>query len=356
MSNINIQTLDFIDAPFLVKEEIPGSILKEKLPTKDEVQKLAGDYVGLRILTEQGIQNKFPLHTPANVFLSLKAFEKNAYKLCREAQELTAFKLKRAGALKFKHSEQFGKLAEQAASVVPEDRVFPSEHVLSKKKADFSKIAELDESFFGVVTFSGSKKYPMYNQYLVKTAEEFFDANYKTLRPSVRKEFAEKIKLNASRFDHKVKSATLMDYAAQEYSPNFELLLQVRKVFLNGNREVDKLATVAKTLDPFRFAKLLEAFDKKAGLDRYYDKDIPDAYITVFGLTKKADFEVTIGNNTITGERLKAWAASEKGQQKIAEMMGPATIQEFKAAPVEVFSSLPRPHKTLIAEYVNAST
>ena len=353
MSNINIQALDFIDDPFLVKEAVAENILKEKLPTREEIQKLSGDYVGLRILTEQGIQNKFPLHTPANVFLSLKAFEKNAYKLCKSAQELVAIKLKRAGAFDFAPSEQFKKLAEQAESNPPMERLYPADEVLSKKKPDMSKVADLDSSFFGVISKDGAKKYPLYNQYLVKTAEEFFDANYKTLNPPIRKEFAEKIKLNASRFGHIVKSAAIMDYAAQEYSPNFELYLQSRKVFMGGNREVDKLATLAKTLDPFRFVKLLEEFDKQAGLNRYYDSQFPDAYGSVFGLTKKAEAEVTIGGNTVTASILQKFANSEKGERKIAELLGTSALKDFKSAPFDVFTSLPKPHKEQIIDYIN---
>ena len=353
MSNINIQALDFIDEPFLVKEKISSTILKEKLPTREEIQKLAGDYVGLRILTEQGIQNKFPLHTEANVFLSLKAFEKNAYKLIPEAQELVALKLKRAGALKFEHTEQFDNLVKQAEEHVPMERLFKSEEVLSKKKADMSKVANLDDSFFGVISRDGSKKYPLYNQYLVKTAEEFFNANYKSLKPSIRKEFAEKIKLNASRFGHKLVSDSVQDYAATEYSPHVELYLQARKLFVDNPRELDKLATLAKTLDPFRFVKLLESFDKQAGLTRYYDAQFPDAFGSVFGLSKQADFQVTIGNSTMTGEMLRKFVDSEKGQQKIAELIGTSAVHDFKESPVEVFQSLPKPHREMILDYVS---
>ena len=354
MGIINMVTLDFIDEPFVISNA-PEFVLKEKLATKQEVQNLAGDLIGLQVMTEQGVENRFPLHTPANVFLSLKAFEKNAHKLCDEAQRLVASKLKRAGASKFSPSELFCKVAEAADLNIPATRIFSSNEILAKAAPDNTKLASLDDSFFGLVN-GEERKYPLCNRLLIKTAEDFFEENFDRFSPKFRKEFAEKIMLNAGRIGHNIKLASIREYGATTHSSDLELDLNLRKNLIHDKKEIEvlnKLALVARTVNPYKFAKGLEAFDKSAGIDKYWDKNIADPYKTTFGITKTAEVKFKVGNKQVTESQL--YKLADSVLDGLESQLGQEAIQGLKDEPLSVFPSLPRPYQELIVAAIEAT-
>jgi hypothetical protein len=221
-----------------------------------------------------------------------------------------------------------------------------------------TKLASLDDSFYGVVFTNHQgeqvRKYPMYNGELVKKAEGFFNESYQTLKPMIRKELAEKIALNAKRFSHKIKSAAVNTYASKKYSPELSLALDARKLFLEDKESkatLDKLARLHKTINPYRFAKALELFDKHAGLDKLYGKEIGDAYVSTFGLRQSGEYEIKIGGQLVTGDQIRKFADSS-AVMDMFDILGKDVIDELKKYPVEIFDALPSPYQEAIADKI----
>ena len=103
-------------------------------------------------------------------------------------------------------------------------------------------------------------------------------------------------------------------------------------------------------MDPQECAQVLEAFDKHAGIAKYWDTEIADPYMSVFKMQKIADYSYCDGEHEISGEELKKFTKKDSYKEKLQAYMDNSIIEELERNPIEVFDSLPKPEKRLLID------
>lgn len=213
---------------------------------------------------------------------------------------------------------------------------------------------------FGVVTKTASGKvqgaFPLHSDEMVKQAVEFFRENREMMAPKYRHELASSIVKNAAATGTFIKDATVRSYASDQYSPNLEGNLEARRQLVkNGadkdaERVLNELERIQGRLTPRQFAQSLEAFDKQAGLDRHWDKSIKDPWLSTFEYVKKASWSWSSGDQEVTESQLVEFVS--KHADSLSGYVNQNIITELKRHPVEIFDSLPRPEKEIIASKI----
>ena len=191
--------------------------------------------------------------------------------------------------------------------------------------------------------------YPLDSLLQIKTAAEFFPDNRNHFHPKLRREFCSNLVKRAAMVGHPL-SDEIHKYGSATYAPTVEVevALEGRKGVLSDRNAVvlDKLAAMRPQMTPDDFALALGEFDKMAGIEHFYDCDIPDPYYSVFGKVAASDDTVVIGNDIMTDNELKCFA---KGDFRLMrDTFGSDMADEFKKDPRGIFDSLPVDQKKMI--------
>lgn len=369
MASFAHMKLDFYDDPSFLRDEtsVPEFVKQAKVGGVNSLEKVAERDFALVIITPDGsVLPKYPVHTPADTWLSLKAFEKNAHKLPIRMQETAAnnlgLALEKWAMLDTKLDPTFYTLIAQNTnkSNVVEVKTNDEYFQLSVKTASDMFDARLEKSEdleFGVVTkdASGNKirKYPMHNEEYVKKADAWFAENYQTLHPELRHQFADKLVRNAYFHGVKLANNVALKYAGDDYSPHFEAEVRSRRQLVLDDTELHLLDDVLEkkaAMAPDECAKVLQAIDVRLGLDKYWDSHISDPYATVFALPKLADYSYDDGNSRVSGEDIRSFTKRKNFRETLQAYVSKEIIDELESNPVEVFESLPKPEKRLIVD------
>ncbi len=109
-----------------------------------------------------------------------------------------------------------------------------------------------------------------------------------------------------------------------------------------------KTAAVAPWCDPLVLIGALEEFDKAAGLDVFYDRDLMDPYFCLLGIQKTAEEDYTFShaNDSITGHAL--CRLSTMGEGSVKDLFGCDLAKAFRKDPIAIFKSLPLKQKTVL--------
>jgi hypothetical protein len=220
------------------------------------------------------------------------------------------------------------------------------------------KIAAHNADAFGVTVKTAEGKtisrFPMNTPELVKQASEYWWDHHDRLAPKYRRELACGIVKNASRHGMHLDDQRIAAYTGDTYARGLEGNVMARASELKGDqikegsRTLTSLLKMAEHLDPMKFAEILEAFDKKAGLDRAWGKSIKDPYLSTFetGAIKQAQWSYRMGNDTINGDQLRRFMSGHP--EALRGYVDQHIISELKLYPIEIFDSLPRPAKEVI--------
>lgn len=204
-------------------------------------------------------------------------------------------------------------------------------------------------------------RYPLDRLDHVKQASAYFEEWWKQLLPEDRHEYAVNLVKRASELGVPV-SPLAQKYGSETFASaeSLKTAFIMRRNLLDEEGKTKHAAmldaleqlTVDAALSgekvaawrgvpagPAFFATVLEEFDKQAGLDRFYDSHVPDAYLSIFGDTKTAEFSETLGNLTVTATMLGSLA--RKGKQKVRDVFGEDLAKEFVSDPVGIYKSLP---------------
>ena len=206
-------------------------------------------------------------------------------------------------------------------------------------------------------------RYPIDSYAQVKAASAYFGEHYKLFAPEERREYAVNLMKQASAMAIDVPDIA-RKYGAQGLAPEFEIKIafDARRSELQAYPDVlrvldavedviltqggAKLASLA--LHPVEACALLSEFDKDTGLNRSYDKTIPDPYLSIFGekTASKAAWSDIIGNDMITYSDLKRLA--HVGTHTVRDTFGEDFQEEFRKDPIGVYESLPRDQKKMV--------
>lgn len=149
----------------------------------------------------------------------------------------------------------------------------------------------------------------------------------------------------------------LAHYTAREMGTDVEFGIdcRIRHLTLEYREPLEQLKKIARAQPPEELAELLQDLDYETGLALRYDRDVPDAYATVYGrqvkqasAVKRASLE--IGGRAIPADRIEQFLRGKPEQ--VAQAFGEDVANQLAENPVEVLSSLPEPHRMAIARMI----
>jgi len=348
--NTLLVNLDFYDDS--------GTLLRDLVPNASDLPdfvkqahvmtgKEDRDLYALVLKDQNGFHKKFPTYDVGNTWVSSSYFVENMDKLTKEAQVVAASNLKVA-------CEAFGipvlEDIEKLASDVDTNFV----NIEGKSPERLVKVASSS-----VYALNG--KYPLNNAKQVMQASEYFNSFAPRFTPEERREYAVKVASVAEQYGLPVSDSIEM-YAGTTINSDVSEHLKSRQHLLalepwdtdDAEWTLDELSKVAHTLKPEELAPALAQFDRKNGLDRYWDKDILDPYASL--LTKVAsgfnpgDEVIQVGPLTVTVSALQKLT---QNRRLLVEQFGEEFANEYTNDPVSVFESMPTPQKRIILNLAN---
>jgi hypothetical protein len=186
----------------------------------------------------------------------------------------------------------------------------------------------------------------------VKVACKWFEEKHEKMPIELRHKYATAIQTRSEELGMGQQKGTIAKYAGDAYGGQIEGHLSSRRRLLDGSKyaeEFGKLASARKDLTPYQFAQLLHAFDKKAGLNRYYDNYLKDPFQATFASSNPASYSWMSkkSSRTLTSEEIEKVINTK--HEKIAEYFGKGIAAELKKDPVPIFDSMPNDVKEVIA-------
>ncbi len=208
--------------------------------------------------------------------------------------------------------------------------------------------------------FALRDRYPLDNLKQVKRAAAYFDEQGVRMSPADRHEYCVNMTKRAGALGIPV-SEEAQKYGSETYAPEEEIkvAMDVRRNLASGNEKLigmlNGLMSKQAHIPPEVFCETLGMIDTTFGLNHHYDRYVPDPYWTTYGLEKQAEFVETIGNETITGEQLQAFAKEKQDARGTLEkVFAMDLVDEFCKDPIGIFKSLPREQKLLIMRMASA--
>ncbi|HUV85265.1 MAG TPA: hypothetical protein VMV86_06100 [Methanosarcinales archaeon] len=210
------------------------------------------------------------------------------------------------------------------------------------------------------------EKYPIETEEQVKLANDYFGKYIEKFHPIERASIASNIEKRAEAMNVNLDSGWVSNYARRtSYSPDFDIHMSMRKkacadksIKISENKMVkaaDLLQKLADNKDAHKPKDMIYAlaqFDKLAGLESRYDKDMRDPIFTVFGSSNNPGFDIEKLSGGINEKQLKIAASNEAFIQKLASTFGNDFSRDFKNSPMDIFKSMPDPEKQMIAGFV----
>jgi len=135
----------------------------------------------------------------------------------------------------------------------------------------------------------------------VTRAALFFEEKWATFEPPTRREICQELVKTAVDLGVETLPERVLSYASDSWNPEVVQQLEARRQFLRKNAatrqfvavidQFEKMAMLPN-VDAEKFAEELYAFDKKAGLTRYYDTRLADSYAATFGLQEASSPDI----------------------------------------------------------------
>lgn len=207
------------------------------------------------------------------------------------------------------------------------------------------------------------RRYPIDSYGHVKLASTYFYENVKLMTPEMRREYCQNLTKRASALGIKV-SAPVQKYGASTYAPEaeFEAAISSRVGVIKEAHLLDALGELKMlhgVMLPDDFAVALHEFDKVAGIEELYGKDVVDPYYTTFGVKTAeaeadADGSFLVGNDYVTYSELRRFARANANL--LCDLFGEDFVKEFRKDPVSIVSSLPADQKKIVIRLVTSTT
>lgn len=312
----------------------------------------------LTLITKKASKlNKFPINSHDSTWLSNQFFEMNCHKLPDSAAKIAAANIKVACA-KFKIEPAPSVTVFASMSKTAQARTFfeGSDTKPSRLEAagpDLTKIAAVNE----IGENYTAAQYAMRTPAAVKIAARFFEEKHKDLDVESRHKYAAAVQRRANELGMAPEQGAIGKYASNHYSGMVDVHVRARASLLHNSDHkstLSKLGSMRDGLAPADFARALFAFDKKAGLARYYGSHLTDPFLATFAAQPDQNpGRVKIGSSLLDSDELKK-LASEK-YAKIRDYFGESIASEFRRDPQTIFDSLPLDSKEVMAGIFNGT-
>lgn len=345
---ISNQILDFYDDKKKSVFEKIASLIPKDLYEQNISDNIDPENYALRVLTKHGsILCKFPVDSILNTTLSNLYFSETHNQIPPQAQSITAHFIKEACA-KFgvKAADQVIKLAAPAVT-----NFFDESKSFTKK---FQKVA-FDSTRDDSVAYAlpGLKKYAMPDETYLRKAERYFEENYRQFEPTTRVEYSENLIKRAADLGVETKAEIIKKYASKQYSKKVSQHLKAREPLCKEASHLNVLKKMHGFIEKtaaFEFAQALHEFDKKTGMERYYDSRIKDPFLSVLDIDIKPDFSYIEKNSGLKLDAKSLKSSFEKNAQKIEEHFGKALVDGLNNNGIEAFEALPDDTKDILAK------
>lgn len=205
--------------------------------------------------------------------------------------------------------------------------------------------------------------YPLDSFRDVEKAASYFEEYGARMDPPMRREYCENLTKRASALGIGV-SSDVEKYGSAGYAPAAEVLIAIRgrmNVISDEDQQetLQKLSEHRAFMPPDIFAATLQEFDKVAGIDHMYGRDILDPYYSTFGKTASQTLDADdgdngshiVGNDYVTNKQLKRHAHGSCEGLKVH--YGDDFVEEYRKDPVGIFKSMPDDQKKYIARMAN---
>lgn len=321
------------------------------------------DYA-LTYITKQAEKlNSFPINNLVNTKASNESFSKIASILPVDAQEVAAKNINRA-CIEFgiEPSETIKAASNNCPpQIITNLYVETNEESMANKRI---KVASPTQSkyYYALVKEAGdgstNAKYAMPTPEYVKVASDYFDKHCDSFSVGDRHKYASNVLKRSAELSLDVTSGNILKYAGVSFNSNIGDAILLRKTLLEDGSTLapafDKLASYQGSTDPETFANVLFELDKKAGLDRFYGKYLPDPYISTFstGVQKTASVIYSDKDGrTIDSDQFKIIAASK--YKLLKQYFGHTLADGLKKDGAIAFQALPDDTKAIIARIAN---
>ena len=195
-------------------------------------------------------------------------------------------------------------------------------------------------------------QYPVDTKDQVKMATDYFQEYWREFEPGQRREYCVKL---AERLQAHLMPVpeNVQRYSSDTYSSDLENHVAYRKNFVDQSLHdvLDTLVSQQEHIRPDTFAEALSAFDKTAGIDRYWDSKLYDPYKTTFGpsLLKEAEDHWNYKEMGLyINERDLKNLANER-IKSVREQFGEAFADKYRINPKKAFESLDPELKLILA-------
>lgn len=331
--------------------ENPGA----NLLTPEEKSRLSDDDYALCCLTKEGSKlNKFPLCDKDNVWVSNKMFPMTCHKLAESAAAKAAHFIKKAcKAYEIEPEPLVEKLAAESSTNIWVENPKGEETVktASGTRVAMDDFAEVDRIVGNYTHAQQVFSSPMH----VKVAAKYFEEKHEKMLLETRHKYAAAVQIRAKELGMPPQTGAVAKYASDHYNAKLDGHLASRRRLLDGQDdlvgELSKLASAKKSYTPYQFAQLLNGFDKKAGLNRYYGGYLENPFNSTFAAAPDPyegyRWQNKTGSRKLTLEEIQKVVKDQN--PKIAEYFGKSVAEEMKKDPVVIFESLPDDSKEIIA-------
>lgn len=339
--------------------ENPGA----NLLTPEEKARLDDDAYALCCITKEGSKlNKFPLCDKDNVWVSNKMFPLTCHKLAASAAGKAAYFIKKACESCGIEPEPLVKEWALTGDHFPASKLATNVWIENPRGEATIKTAAptrlVMDDFAEVDRICGN--YTHAQQVFatpthVKVAEKYFEEKHGKMPLETRHKYAAAIQIRARELGMPAIGGTIAKYASDHYSAHLDGHLASRRRLLDGREdlvgELNKLASAKQRFTPYQFAQVLNGFDKKAGLNRYYGGYLQNPFESTFAAEPDPQagyrWQSKTGSRALTAEEIRMVVNDQ--EPKIAEYFGKSIADEMKKDPVVIFESLPDDAKAIIA-------
>jgi len=359
------QIIDFVDdiSKGILKEaaaQVPDHLKSGEILTAEQRERMEPEQFALVMRTKEAqVLKKFPVNDEVNTWLSCQYFSKTAAQLPYVAQKVAATNLRRACAIyNLETPEVVEKMASNEVKSNRYDEIKSwTEDRLHAKTAQVAEVKpDGSEHFYAL-----GNRYAMPNpDYVKKAAAYFIDHTREFGDAEDRATFAYHVRERAKELQvalEKRAEESLASYSGDAYGDMISTQLKIREDLLWAKPEMSaalaKLAAHRTDTDATTFAKALFMFDKKAGLTRYYDGHLADAFKATFGNVFRKEASGYLwedeGSGLSINEKELEKVADQK-YDKIKGYFGSSVADSLKKHAVSIFESLPKDAKETIVK------
>ena len=349
--NVRTVNLDFYDDKGALLRDlvddfttIPEFVKKAHVMNGEE----DSDLYALVLDNDGSIFKKFPTYDAGNTWISSSYFAENYEKLPEEAQKVAAANLKEA-------CENFK---------IPVLSVIEKLAGYGKKKSNIVKAKKPKKKMkkHASDNYALNGKYPISTASEINSANRYFETYWNRFPPQDRRDYA--VKVASAAAEHGMITGTMIQhYSSETINPSISEHLLMRKNYLAtepGDFEdaidtLEKVASIASSIEPDVLAQNLMRFDKKNGLDKVWGRSVVDPYHAVF--VKEASFgpeehTKSVGATSVSASALKNLA---KNKGLLISQFGVEFAEAFQNDPEAIFDSMPTPQKKILTNMANDS-